>query len=112
MGGHRALLEKINSFTRRGRNVFVDGNRLAEGLFGSHLAVNLFMVGIAYQGGLIPLSLQAIEQAIRLNEVDVETQPADLRMGPQVLSRREIGGRIPRTQGRRPNRSRSIASRS
>ncbi len=30
------------------------------------------MVGIAYQGGLIPLSLDAIEQAIRLNEVDVE----------------------------------------
>ena len=41
-------------------------------MFGSHLAVNLFMVGVAYQGGLIPLSLQAIEQAIRLNEVDVE----------------------------------------
>jgi indolepyruvate ferredoxin oxidoreductase len=72
MGGQSALLEKINSLTRRGRNVFVDGNRLAEGLFGSHLAVNLFMVGIAYQGGLLPLSLQAIEQAIRLNEVDVE----------------------------------------
>jgi indolepyruvate ferredoxin oxidoreductase len=72
MGGQSALLEKINSLTRRGRNVFVDGNRLAEGLFGSHLAVNLFMVGIAYQGGLLPLSLQAIEQAIRLNEVDVD----------------------------------------
>jgi indolepyruvate ferredoxin oxidoreductase len=72
MGGQSAMLEKINSLTRRGRNVFVDGNRIAEGLFGSHLAVNLFMVGVAYQGGLIPLSLQAIEQAIRLNEVDVE----------------------------------------
>jgi len=72
MGGSSALLEKINAVTRRGRNVFVDGNRVAEGLFGSHLAVNLFMVGIAYQGGLIPLSLQAIEQAVRLNEVDVE----------------------------------------
>jgi indolepyruvate ferredoxin oxidoreductase len=72
MGGQSALLEKINTVTRRGRNIFVDGNRVAEGLFGSHLAVNLFMVGIAYQGGLIPLSLDAIEQAIRLNEVDVE----------------------------------------
>jgi indolepyruvate ferredoxin oxidoreductase len=72
MGGSSALLEKINTVTRRGRNVFVDGNRIAEGLFGSHLAVNLFMVGLAYQGGLIPLSLSAIEQAIQLNEVDVE----------------------------------------
>jgi indolepyruvate ferredoxin oxidoreductase len=72
LGGSPAMLEKLNTVTRRGRNIFVDGNRVAEGLFGSHLAVNLFMVGIAYQGGLIPLSLQAIEQAVRLNEVDVE----------------------------------------
>jgi indolepyruvate ferredoxin oxidoreductase len=72
MGGSPAMLEKINTVTRRGRNIFVDGNRVAEALFGSHLAVNLFMVGIAYQGGLIPLSLDAIEQAVRLNEVDVE----------------------------------------
>ena len=66
------MLEQINSVTRRGRNIIVDGNRLAEGLFGSHMAVNLFMLGVAYQGGLIPLSLNAIEQAVRLNEVDIE----------------------------------------
>src|SRR5262249_17590274 len=70
--GPEKMLEQINSVTRRGRYMAGDGNRLAEGLFGSHLAVNLFLVGVAYQGGLIPLSLQAIEQAIRLNEVDVE----------------------------------------
>jgi len=70
--GPEKMLEQINAVTRRGRNIVVDGTRLAEGLFGSHLAVNLFLVGVAYQGGLIPLSLQAIEQAIRLNEVDVE----------------------------------------
>jgi indolepyruvate ferredoxin oxidoreductase len=70
--GPERMLEQISAATRRGRNISVDANRLAEGLFGSHLAVNLFMVGVAYQGGLIPLSLQAIEKAIRLNEVDVE----------------------------------------
>ena len=70
--GPEHMLEKINSVTRRGRNIIVDGNRLAEGLFGSHMAVNLFLLGVAYQGGLIPLSLQSIEQAVRLNEVDVE----------------------------------------
>jgi indolepyruvate ferredoxin oxidoreductase len=70
--GPEKMLEQVNSVTRRGRNIVVDGNRIAEGLFGSHLAVNLFMVGVAYQGGLIPLSLESIEQAIRLNEVDVE----------------------------------------
>jgi indolepyruvate ferredoxin oxidoreductase len=70
--GPEKMLEQINAVTRRGRNIVIDANRLAEGLFGSHLAVNLFMVGVAYQSGLIPLSVQAIEQAIRLNEVDVE----------------------------------------
>ena len=70
--GPEHMLEQINSVTRRGRNIIVDGNRLAEGLFGSHMAVNLFLLGVAYQGGLIPLSLQSIEQAVRLNEVDVE----------------------------------------
>ena len=70
--GPERMLEQINGVTRRGRNIVVDGNRVAEGLFGSHMAVNLFMVGVAYQGGLIPLSLEAIEQAVRLNEVDVE----------------------------------------
>ena len=70
--GPEKMLEQVNSVTRRGRNIVVDANRVAEGLFGSHLAVNLFMVGVAYQGGLIPLSLEAIEKAIRLNEVDVE----------------------------------------
>ncbi len=72
LGGNSAMLEKINAVTRRGRNIFVDANRLAEGLFGSHLAVNLFMLGLAWQGGLIPLSLSAIEQAIRLNGVDID----------------------------------------
>jgi indolepyruvate ferredoxin oxidoreductase len=79
--GPEHMLEQINAVTRRGRNVMVDANRLAEGLFGSHLAVNLFLVGVAYQGGLIPLSLPSIEQAIRLNEVDVEKNLQVLEWG-------------------------------
>jgi len=58
--------------TNRGRNIFVDANRMAEGLFGTHMAVNMFMTGIAYQGGLIPISAEAIEQAIEWNGVEVE----------------------------------------
>ncbi len=70
--GPDAMLERIDALTRRGRNIVVDASRLAEGLFGSHLAVNLFLLGVAYQGGLIPLSLASIEQAIRLNGVEVD----------------------------------------
>ncbi|HTS46546.1 MAG TPA: indolepyruvate ferredoxin oxidoreductase family protein [Bryobacteraceae bacterium] len=72
LGGPGQMLETINSVTNRGRNIFVDANRIAEGLFGTHMAVNMFMTGIAYQGGLIPISAEAIEQAIEWNGVEVE----------------------------------------
>jgi indolepyruvate ferredoxin oxidoreductase len=72
IAGPERMLEAVQIVTRRGRNVVVDGTRLAEGLFGSHMAVNLFLLGVAWQGGLIPLTLAAIEKAIHLNGVDIE----------------------------------------
>ena len=72
IAGPERMLEAVQIVTRRGRNIVVDGTRLAEGLFGSHMAVNLFLLGVAWQGGLIPLTLNAIEQAIRLNGVDID----------------------------------------
>jgi len=72
IAGPGAMLEQVNSVTNRGRNLVVDGNRLAEGLFGSHMAVNMFLMGLAYQGGLIPISLESMEKAIELNGVDIQ----------------------------------------
>jgi indolepyruvate ferredoxin oxidoreductase len=72
IAGPERMLEAVQIVTRRGRNIVVDGTRLAEGLFGSHMAVNLFLLGVAWQGGLIPLTLAAIEKAIHLNGVDIE----------------------------------------
>ena len=71
-GGPEKMIELLNAVTNRGRNIFVDGNRLAEALFGSHMAVNIFVTGVAFQGGLIPISLEAMQQAIELNGVDIE----------------------------------------
>ena len=51
---------------------FVDASRLATALMGNALATNMFVVGFAWQQGLIPLSAEAIEQAITLNGVAVE----------------------------------------
>ena len=70
--GGTQMLDLVNSVTNRGRNIFLDANRLAEGLFGSHMAVNIFMMGVAYQAGLIPISLDAINKAIEWNGVDIE----------------------------------------
>lgn len=42
---------------------------LATGLMGDSIATNLFMVGYAVQKGLLPLAIDSIEEAIRLNGV-------------------------------------------
>jgi indolepyruvate ferredoxin oxidoreductase len=51
---------------------FVDATRLATGLLGDSIAANLFLLGYAYQKGLVPLSAEAIERAIELNAVAVD----------------------------------------
>lgn len=51
---------------------FVDAAKLATGLMGDSIATNLFMVGYAYQRGLLPVGEAAILRAIELNEAAVE----------------------------------------
>ncbi len=70
LAGPEKMLQQVAAAAKH--VIFVDANRLAEGLFGSHMSVNLFMTGMAWQAGLIPLSLEAIEKAVQLNGVDVE----------------------------------------
>lgn len=60
---------------------FIDANRLATALFGSTLAANVFLVGYAYQLGAIPLTGEAIEQAIALNGEAVTVNVAAFRFG-------------------------------
>ncbi len=50
---------------------FVEATELATGLMGDSIATNLFMLGYAYQLGLVPVSAEAINQAIELNAVAV-----------------------------------------
>jgi indolepyruvate ferredoxin oxidoreductase len=72
LAGPGTVVDLINTYTRKDRNLFLDASRLAEGLFASHMAVNIFLLGAAWQGGLIPITETAIEEAIRLNKVDAE----------------------------------------
>jgi len=67
--GPAGPVDLINAYTKRGHNIFIDATRLAEGLFASHMAVNIFLLGVAYQAGLLPLQAASIEEAIRLNQV-------------------------------------------
>jgi len=56
-----------------GATDFVDGAALATALMGDSIATNLFMVGYAWQKGLIPLASASIIQAIELNAAAVES---------------------------------------
>jgi indolepyruvate ferredoxin oxidoreductase len=60
---------------------FFDATRLATGLLGDSIAGNLFMLGYAFQRGLVPLSAEAIEAAIALNAVAVEFNLDAFRWG-------------------------------
>ena len=51
----------------------VAANELAQKLLGHTIYANVLMLGYAYQQGLVPVSLAALERAIELNGVDVET---------------------------------------
>ncbi len=51
---------------------FIDATGLALGLLGDTIAANMFMVGFAYQQGLLPVTAQAIERALELNGVAVD----------------------------------------
>ncbi|RMX18809.1 indolepyruvate ferredoxin oxidoreductase family protein [Vandammella animalimorsus] len=46
---------------------FIPAGRVALALMGDAIAANMFMLGYAYQRGLIPVSAHAIEQAIEIN---------------------------------------------
>ena len=72
LDGPSRAVDIIDASTRKGRNIYVDANRIAEALFASHLAANVFLLGVAYQGGLIPVSSNSLVEAIRLNGVDAE----------------------------------------
>jgi indolepyruvate ferredoxin oxidoreductase len=46
---------------------FIDAGRVATALMGDSIAANMFMLGYAYQRGLIPIGAESIDAAIVLN---------------------------------------------
>ncbi|MDG9979695.1 indolepyruvate ferredoxin oxidoreductase family protein [Ectopseudomonas oleovorans] len=67
-----AMREAISEAVGEGKTRFVDATRLATRLLGDSIATNLFMLGYAYQLGLVPVSAEAINKAIELNGVSVQ----------------------------------------
>jgi indolepyruvate ferredoxin oxidoreductase len=60
---------------------FTDATRLATALMGDAIATNMFMLGFAWQHGLVPIGEEAILRAIELNAVAVEANRRSFQWG-------------------------------
>jgi indolepyruvate ferredoxin oxidoreductase len=67
--------------TAAGDSDSIDATALAAALMGDSIAANLFMLGYAFQKGLVPLTLAAIARAIELNGVAVDTNKRSFAWG-------------------------------
>ncbi|MCB1386346.1 MAG: indolepyruvate ferredoxin oxidoreductase family protein [Nitratireductor sp.] len=92
------LEQRVGARMRPGGHV-VEALTLSRLVFGNDVAANLILVGAAYQAGALPLPIEAIEQAIRLNGSSVEANLCAIRWGrcavqaPEVVEKL-LAGRI------------------
>ncbi|MDO8671790.1 MAG: indolepyruvate ferredoxin oxidoreductase family protein [Dehalococcoidia bacterium] len=74
-------LDEIRNATRQGQEFCLDAEEIAEAFFDDYMAANNICLGAAYQLGALPISIGAIEQAVRLNGVEIDMNLAAFRWG-------------------------------
>ena len=95
------LTATIAATTRPDAQVFVDASQIAESLLRTHMVANTVLIGAALQSGALPLTVEAVEQAIRLNGTAVEANLAALNWGRVAVAAPEkLPGR-PQADGQR-----------
>ena len=68
---------------------FMPSNTITNKILGDSILSNMFIVGKAYQSGLIPIKAKAIEQAIQLNGVSIEENTQAFRLGRHSINMKE-----------------------
>ncbi len=91
----RDLRRAVEAAAGSDNTEFLDVTRLATGLLGDSIATNLFMLGYAYQQGLVPVTAEAIERAIALNAVAVDFNLSAFRWGRRAVIDRALVEREP-----------------
>ncbi|MBL4639012.1 MAG: indolepyruvate ferredoxin oxidoreductase family protein, partial [Kordiimonadaceae bacterium] len=76
-----AVQKQLDDMTNEDSRFRVPAQEIAAALMGDSIATNVFVLGYAWQKGLIPISLKAIEESIHLNKVAIETNLRTLYWG-------------------------------
>jgi indolepyruvate ferredoxin oxidoreductase len=84
----RELIERIEWAGHRDENVFVDA-RAELGTLGDDQYANVFLIGVAVQAGVLPLSPEDIEWALDLNGVQVARNVRAFRLGRKYAATRD-----------------------
>jgi indolepyruvate ferredoxin oxidoreductase len=76
-----ALLSQLRDRAGHDAVEAIDASSLALGALGDPIGANLFLVGLAAQRGLLPVSVEGVERAIALNGVAVPLNLKAFRLG-------------------------------
>ena len=109
------LIERLKNALGDKALIF-DAQRLATALLGDPIASNMFMLGTAWQRGLLPIRREAIDRAIELNGVAIDANKQAFEWGRRAahdLASVEtlVGFETRWTGRRRSTRSSIVASR-
>ena len=77
------LRSVVDGTSRAGENRWVDAGAITRRLFGNTTSANVFLIGVAYQCGALPITAASFESAIDLNGVAAERNREAFRWGRQ-----------------------------
>lgn len=80
----KALLGRISGVLGDRLRV-IDATPVATALLGDPLTANMFLLGVAWQSGLLPLSLESLQRSIELNGVQVDSNKASFAWGRAMV---------------------------
>ena len=103
-----ALLDKLRFAAGAERVETFDAQALAQDFLGDTIVANILVLGYAWQRGLVPVGLAALQRAIELNGVAVEANMLAFSLGRLAAAdpagvRMRCAAPAPRRPSRRPS---------
>ena len=77
------LRSVVDATSRAAENRWVDAGAITRRLFGNTTSANVFLIGVAYQCGALPITAASFESAVELNGVATERNREAFRWGRQ-----------------------------